>query len=942
MCRKLKYLVSFVLVLGLFLTNVAEGVDPSLVGWWTFDDGSGTVAKDLSGNGVDATFFGEPTWGTEAGHGGILLFDGTTTTPEYVLMDGSYHVPVYTITLWFRVEDGSGQRDIFSAYAPGVRHGILLELGGEGNLRYLHRYPLGTGGGTNIYTSTTYGDGAWYHAATVKSVDTIALYINGELVDSVADTSVFNPGDTFGVVLGILDHERDPARLFPGAMDDVRIYDRALTQDEIQFVMQGKEWPFAFGPDPADGALHPDTWASLSWSAGAYAVSHDVYFGGNFADVEAGTEGTFQGNQTATWFRVGSGRSPCLIPGTTYYWRIDEVNDTEPNSPWIGDVWRLTVPPKTAYAPDPADGAKFFIDPNVTLSWTAGFGAKLHTVYFDDDFANVKDADTSDTTGIYRGVQAAITTYTPGSLELEKTYYWRVDEFDGIATYKGDVWSFTTMRADGGWRYDGGILVGVYYYPWYGSTGSAPIYNSLRCHLVPRQTPELGEYDSSSPAVIAKHIDYSHRANIHFWVCSWWGPGTYVDYVLRNRILPHRYAGELKYTILYESVPELGDKLNPNYTGLLADFDYLASNYFDNPKWLKINGRPVVFIYVAGLYFNETQGYPELEQLRQAHPNLYIIADDIYGRFDSDRASKWDAVTVYGVYGKGRMYTLGSTHAALDQLESAYDEARAICNSVNVGFVPAAGPGYNNRVARAWQDGLMDGPNGVPRYFEDDPTSVEGDLFRAMLREVVVPKHIDPLAQNMLVITSFNEWYEDSQIEPTMGTVGTTKVDDSSSGSKYTQGDYYTDYGYLYLDILRQETCFLEGDSLSDALDTALSFTTGGSADWFSQTTTSRYDGDAARSGNISHSQDSWMQTTVSGTGTIRFYWRVSSEEDFDFLEFYIDGSLQEKISGSEDDWERQTYTISTSGSHTLEWRYMKDGSGDEGSDCGWVDKVQW
>ena len=129
---------------------------------------------------------------------------------------------------------------------------------------------------------------------------------------------------------------------------------------------------------------------------------------------------------------------------------------------------------------------------------------------------------------------------------------------------------------------------------------------------------------------------------------------------------------------------------------------------------------------------------------------------------------------------------------------------------------------------------------------------------------------------------------------------------------------------------------------LSEALDTALSFTTGGSADWFAQTTTSYYDGDAARSPDISHSQDSWMQTTVSGAGTVKFYWKVSSEEDFDFLEFYIDGSLQQKISGLEDDWERQTYMISTSGSHTLEWRYVKDGSGDSGSDCGWVDKVEW
>ena len=130
-------------------------------------------------------------------------------------------------------------------------------------------------------------------------------------------------------------------------------------------------------------------------------------------------------------------------------------------------------------------------------------------------------------------------------------------------------------------------------------------------------------------------------------------------------------------------------------------------------------------------------------------------------------------------------------------------------------------------------------------------------------------------------------------------------------------------------------------DPLSEALDTALSFTTGGSADWFGQTTTFYNDGDAAQSGDISDDQESWMQTTVSGKGTVKFYWKVSSEGDFDCLEFYIDGSLEDQISGSVN-WQKKTYTISTSDSHTLEWRYMKDEVTSFGDDCGWVDKVEW
>ncbi len=199
----------------------------------------------------------------------------------------------------------------------------------------------------------------------------------------------------------------------------------------------------ARNPEPADGALIADIWVTLGWRPGDFAISHDVYLGENFDNVNDGTGDTFQGNQTSTFFVVGFPGYPYpdgLVPGTTYYWRIDGVNDTEPNSPWKGDVWSFSVPPKTAYAPEPADRAEL-VDPDVELSWTAGFGSKLHTVYFGDNFDDVNNAA--------GGLPQGETTYTPGTLKFAKTYYWRVDEFDAVETYKGDVWSFTTVGAVG-------------------------------------------------------------------------------------------------------------------------------------------------------------------------------------------------------------------------------------------------------------------------------------------------------------------------------------------------------------------------------------------------------------------------------------------------------------------------------------------------------------
>ncbi len=207
--------------------------------------------------------------------------------------------------------------------------------------------------------------------------------------------------------------------------EDVTLYGHPKTRD----------------PRPADGALVMDTWVNLSWTPANFAVTNDVYIGDNFDDVNNGAESTFQGNQNTTLFTVGFPGFPYpdgLVQGMTYYWRIDAVNDTEPNSPWKGDIWSFSIPPKTAYNPDPADGAES-VETDATLSWTGGFGGKLHTVYFGDNFDDVNSAA--------GGLPLGVTNYDPGPLKMAKTYYWRVDEFDVVETHKGDLWSFTTEGA---------------------------------------------------------------------------------------------------------------------------------------------------------------------------------------------------------------------------------------------------------------------------------------------------------------------------------------------------------------------------------------------------------------------------------------------------------------------------------------------------------------
>jgi hypothetical protein len=291
--------------------------------------------------------------------------------------------------------------------------------------------------------------GEWAHAAATWDGTTMRVYINAIETGSTArgGTAVFvdpSVGAAFG---------NQPVggenRPWDGILDDVRIYTKALTVAEIEQVMAGPPAPKAAGPDPADGSIVEENWYNLSWKPGTWAVSHDVYFGTDFDDVNESVEGTFIGNTSYAFQMVGIPGFPVpegLQPGNTYYWRVDEINPDDSDSPWKGVVWSFTLPPRTAYNPYPPDSMKF-IDTDVELSWIAKWNAAMFNVYFGTDPEQVANATGASPSGRM--------THDPGKLEPDTTYYWRVDSFDGIEWRTGNLWNFTTTKPGGG-------LVGEY------------------------------------------------------------------------------------------------------------------------------------------------------------------------------------------------------------------------------------------------------------------------------------------------------------------------------------------------------------------------------------------------------------------------------------------------------------------------------------------------
>ncbi|HEY5040777.1 MAG TPA: immunoglobulin domain-containing protein [Verrucomicrobiae bacterium] len=114
-------------------------------------------------------------------------------------------------------------------------------------------------------------------------------------------------------------------------------------------------------------------------------------------------------------------------------------------------------------------------------------------------------------------------------------------------------------------------------------------------------------------------------------------------------------------------------------------------------------------------------------------------------------------------------------------------------------------------------------------------------------------------------------------------------------------------------------------------------------APWFAEVSVTHDGVAAAQSGRIANSEQSILQTTVTGPGTLAFWWKVSSEQDYDFLSFYLDSTNAPPLASisGETDWRQLSFDI-PSGSHRLFWIFSKDASVSAGQDAGWLDEVSF
>ncbi len=308
------------------------------------------------------------------------------------------------------------------------------------------------------------------------------------------------------------------------------------------------------------------------------------------------------------------------------------------------------------------------------------------------------------------------------------------------------------------------MLVGAYWYPWYGSGGR-------HWQEGYRGTPLLGEYDSADPDVIRQQIAWASDYGVDFFATSWWGQDSYEDAVTRGPFLEGLAGQELRFAILYEAPGLLGmdgGKIPVDDPGvrqrLTDDFTYLAQVYFDHPGYLRIDDRPVVFIYLTRAFVgNVREALSEIRAAVKAESDIdpFIVGDEVYWQSPTRlRLGPYDGVTAYNMHTSVPGIADGFAAKVGDQY-SVWASAAA---REDIAFVPDVIPGFDDTAVRPEA-----GHPTIPRSPE---------LFAEQLEDALV---LASGPARMVMITSWNEWHEDTSIEP---------------------GD---SFGFDYLEILRDQ-----------------------------------------------------------------------------------------------------------------------------------------
>lgn len=374
--------------------------------------------------------------------------------------------------------------------------------------------------------------------------------------------------------------------------------------------------------------------------------------------------------------------------------------------------------------------------------------------------------------------------------------------------------------------YRGAVQIGAHYYSWFPENWYA---GHIGAKLEPKVLPELGEYKSSRPEVFRQHTQWAAEAGIDFFIFDWWPQRPDIGKRIYQNIRDPKALNGLKFSLHYEALDlrEPGDPPIP-----LADegvvfmsrkrawrmkkhWEYLAKHYMKRPEYLRIDGKAVLYVYASRHLVG-----PLAKAVREAKDHvlkttgveLFVIGDEVF--FNAliyttgkgvlllpdfipawERLAGFDALTAYNPYDESRAHHGGLRGAEmfLRDVETLYRKYRQIAATIGIPFIPTVLPGYNDRGVRPDENHYV-----VPRLL--DSAGAES-FFRRSLQQVADP-FVDH-AYPFISITSWNEWNEGTQIEPSTLSPA-SKNDSSESGQYYSAAELHVGYGRRFLEELRE------------------------------------------------------------------------------------------------------------------------------------------
>jgi len=339
MCRKLGWIYMSVLVLGLTTCAAKGDIISALVAYYSLNGN----AVDASANSHDGILIGNPR--TVSGKfGEALEFSGAgdyVQVADYIPVSGAAD---RAVTAWIKTS---------STGINGIVAWGVVQSQRKWVIRQQNEFLRLEIEGAAIRGRIRLADDQWHHIAVSFANDgtpelgDVEFYIDGALDSHQDSTSRIDTSSTGNLEIG---RNLKNDGFFQGSIDEVKIYNRALTAEEILEDMLGPpRHTTATVPSPADEATDIPREVILSWTSLEFADKHDVYFGTDFDSINNATNLDPMGPDKV--YRARQDAERYVVPetldfGQTYYWRIDEVN-APPTSHVVfkGEIWSFTVEP---------------------------------------------------------------------------------------------------------------------------------------------------------------------------------------------------------------------------------------------------------------------------------------------------------------------------------------------------------------------------------------------------------------------------------------------------------------------------------------------------------------------------------------------------------------------------------------------------------------------